>query len=825
MQRIGLEFGYAVRSLARSPGFTAVAVSTLALGIGAHTAIFSVVDWLILRPLPVAAPEELHFLAFPDGGGNLDLQFSHAELREIRDGTREIASHAAGIVFGGVAGGQPGPDGLTVDGETRPAQTAFVSGDFFPMLGISPHLGRLVLPVEGAVPDADPVVVLSYRYWESRFAGDPSVVGKKAAVNGRPVTIVGVGPRGFLGVTPIMEMEAYLPLGMISVDTGSADLVTNPRARALTVVLRLEGGGHLDRAQASLGLLGRRLLEETPRRTTTSALRAVPLRPPGIVTGSNPLPRLAGLLLTLGGVVLLLASLNVANLALVRALGRQREWAVRSALGAPRSALVRQLLAETLLLALAGGASGIVVSRFACDLLSRVPAPGQLVLAPDLHFDARTLAWTVASAFAVGLFVGLVPALRVSRTPLGGRLHDGGRSATDGRQRLRAVLVAAQVAGSLTLLVAAGLFVRSLRGAQRAELGFDPQGVVNLTLDPHQIGYGPAAGLAFYRDALERVRALPGVQSASLARSVPLQDNLSGDGVFVPGRPTPAGQSPPSITYDAVSTGYFATMGIPVLQGRDLAESDGEEGARVAVVNEAMAARLWPAGDAVGRTFVRSSDPRRAVRVVGVVGNTRLWSLSGPWEPAFYVPLAQAYSPAATLQARTGLGPDAIVREARRAVASLASTMPVLNVCTMTRALHGMNGLLLFELAAGVGAGLSALGLVLALIGVYGVMAYAVSQRTREIGIRMALGARPRQLLEAVGRHALVVVASGIVLGLLGALAVSTLIGDFLVDVTPTDPLTYAAAALLLAGVALLAALVPARRATRVDPTVALRCE
>jgi predicted permease len=825
MEQLRLDLGYAVRTLARSPGFTLIVVLTLALGLAANTATFSMVSWLVLRPLPVPDPDQLVFLAFPQGGDNVEVQFSHAELERIRDETHAVASHVAGMIFGGAPGAQSGQDGLTVDGDTRPAQTVFVSGDFFPMLGIRPHLGRFILPTEGAVPDADPVVVLSHRYWQARFGADASIVGKSAAVNGRAVTVVGVAPKGFLGVTPVMEMEVYLPLGMITVETGNADLLANPRSRAITVLARLSPRASADQVSSLLALLGRRLFEQNPRANATNALHAVPLRPPGIITGPNPLPKLALLLLGLGGLVLALASVNVANLVLVRAAARQREMAVRAALGAARCRLVRQLLAETLLLALLGGAGGIVAGRFACDLLSAVPVQSQVPFVLDLPFDGRVFAFTLALAIATGLGVGLVPALRVSREDPAALLHAGGRSTTERRHRLRGLLVATQVAGSLTLLVAAGLFVRSLRSVEQAELGFDPHGVVNLTLDPHQIGYAPTEGLAFYRQALDHVRSLPGVHSASLARSVPLGDNQMSDGIELPGHPSSPRQPPPSVAWNAVSTKYFETLRIPLLRGRDLDESDTAEGPRVALVNEAMAARFWPNEDAVGRSFIRSSDARRPVRVIGIVKDTRIGSLSGPYEPAFYVPLVQSYSNAATLQVRSALAPDAAVREVRQAVASLAPTMPVLGAGTMGRALHGPNGLLLFELAAGSATSLGSLGLALALIGVYGVMSYAVSRRTREIGIRMALGARPRAVLHMMGRDALGVVAPGIVLGLLGAFGVASVIGDFLVGVAPTDPLTYATVSLLLAGVAFLAAYVPARRATHIDPTVVLRCE
>jgi predicted permease len=390
---------------------------------------------------------------------------------------------------------------------------------------------------------------------------------------------------------------------------------------------------------------------------------------------------------------------------------------------------------------------------------------------------------------------------------------------------LRGILVAIQVGGSLTLLIVAGLFVRSLRGVQRADLGFDPRPVLNLTLDLNEIGYTDAQGRAFYRAMLERTRALPGVQSASLASVVPLSDSVQGSDLAIPGYSTSSDQQAPHAEFNAVSSEYFATMRITLKLGRDFIDADNDSSPHVAVVNQAMAERFWPGQDPLGKSFVLTSDPKHPATIVGVVQNSRMSQMYGPFEPIFYLPIAQSYAPAETLQIRSEQSAQAIVPQVRAVARSLAPTVPIYGVRTMTEVLHGGNGLLFFEVGASLATALGLLGLVLAIVGVYGVMSYAVSQRTQEIGIRIALGAQPRDILRIIGRQGVVIVVSGLTAGLLAALAVGRLVSDFLVGIAPSDPITYVGVSTLLAMIACLATYIPTRRATKIDPMVALRYE
>ena len=820
---------YALRQLRKRPGFTAVAVITLALGIGANTAVFSMVDWLVLRPLPIKAPEQMTILAFPSDGGNFDAQFSHAEFEETRKQTADIFSDAAAFTFGGLENGQ---DGLTVDGSTKPIMTVYASGSFFPTLGISPYLGRFILPSEGSVDGADPVVVLSYRYWQSRFHGNPAIVGKTVFINGHPITIVGIAPKGFLGIVPVIEAQGYLPLGMTTIQTkGSPDYLNDTRKRSLNVMARVKPGVGAYKVQSLTGLVGQRLLKEFPRDGERHALQAMPLRPfsPPLITlsgsGPNPIVQLVALFMILAGLVLLLACVNVANLFLVRAVVRQNEMAVRAALGAGRTRLLRQLLTESLLLAGFACIGGIALGIGGSRLLSSVPLQSNLPVVLDLSLDWRVYTYALVTALFTGILVGIVPALRVSSTNLGEVLHEGGRTTTGAHQRLRSMLVAVQIGGSLALLIVAGLFIRSLQSVQKFDLGFDPRHVINLSLDPSKSGYSNAQGSAFYRELLDRVRAMPGVESASLAAAVPLGDDNPSDRLTIPGYAPTKDQPEASAGYNAVSPGYFKTMGMVLLGGRDLGDADNENSTHVAVINQAMAEHFWPGQDALGRQFTMSGDPKQSITIVGIVRNSRMGELYGPFEPLFFVPIAQHDFSLRTLQIRTRGTTQPMGPEVLKTVQSLAPAVSVFGERTMTESLHGINGLLLFQLGAGLAAALGSLGLTIAIVGIYGVMSYAVNQRTREIGIRMALGAQPKEILTMICRHGLFIIAMGMTVGLLGAFAVGHLVGDFLVGIAPSDAITYISVSSLIAFVALLACYIPARRAAKVDPMVALRYE
>ncbi|HEX7287574.1 MAG TPA: ABC transporter permease [Candidatus Angelobacter sp.] len=818
---------YGARMLRKTPGFTAAAVVTLALGIGANTAIFSMVDWLMFQKLPVQDPKELTYLGFVRGGPETsDVRFSYPEYREIAE---ECGANFNGMVaaaFGGASGGQSGPDGLTFQGKTLPVQTYFVTENFFSMLGLKPALGQLIAASDGKGA-ADPVVVLSWEYWHSRFQGDPEIVGKSVAINGHSVTIIGVGPKNFFGPTPLLHIQAYLPLGMLVMDAGTpADFLIKADARPLHILARLKHGASAEQLRPALDVVGRHLLARHPRPDEKIlGMHAVPLRPPGMRSSESgsPLVRTAAIFLTLGVLVLVLACVNVANLLLVRATARQAEMAIRTALGAARRRLVRQLLTESLLLAFLGCAAGIAVGLLAAHALSTLPLPTALPVSLDFRFSWLVFAGALCATLLAILVAGVAPALQAARPDLHIVLRDAGRSLTSRRQRLRSLMVMAQVAGSLSLLIVAGLFARSLQSAQRANVGFDPHHVINLTMDPNQVGYTEAKGRAFYRDVLQRARDLPGVESASLAAWVPMGDTQFGGPIDVPGIETPKGQPRPSALYNAVSPGYFHTMGIPIERGRDLAESDSASSLHVALINQAMAEKYWPGQDPLGRQFSVPDDATHPIQIIGVVRNFRMADADSPIDPAYFVPIAQHYFPTITLHIRT-TAPDSVTRQLLPVVDSLAPAMPVYSG-TMAQALNGLNGLFLFRMGAILTGILGGLGLVLAIVGVYGVMSYAVSQRTHEIGIRMALGAQRGQILSLIGRQGILVVSAGLVIGSLVAFGVGQLIRDFLVGIGPGDALTYLLVSTLLAVVAAAACLVPARRALSVNPIAALRNE
>jgi len=817
---------YALRQLRKNPGFTLVAVITLALGIGANTAIFSMIDSLFLRPLPVRNPSELTFVAFSPGASNFDPSFSVAEVHEISEQTHQVFSATASLIFGGDAGPSNRPDGLTVDKTTKPVQPVFVSGNFFELLGIHPYLGRFILPSEGNVAGADPVVVLSYRYWKTRFNSNPDVLNKPAMVNGHAVTIVGIAPEGFLGITPIIDMEAYLPLGMAVLERGGdAGLLTDPRTRSLLIVGRLLPGTRIERANASLAIVGKNLVKGYPRTGVGNGLlQARELKPPGILNGANPVPKLAGLFLTLAALVLALACLNVANLSLVRATGRWREIAVRAALGGTRSLLIRHLLTESVLISLLGSGIGIIAGTFALRILSSLPTGTDFPVVFEFPFNGRVFIYTLVVSMLTGLAVGIVPALRVSGGNLSSILHEGGRTSTGCRQRMRTVIVAAQTGGSLALLIVAGLFVRSMGHAQHPDLGFDPQNVLNVRLDPGELGYTETQGRAFYDQLVRRVRALPGVQSASLAAMVPLEDNEQRETFTIPGYASRSGE-PLTALHNSVSADYFKTMGIVLLQGGEFSVDDNKSTASVAIINQTMAARFWPGTSPVSHLFTRTSDPQHPVQVIGVARNSRIEDTYSSYTPAFYLPISQHYTSAQTLQIRTNGLPKEAAPEVFAIVQQLAPSMPVLSVRTMTEAINGMNGLFVFNLGAELTGALGLLGLTLGVVGIYGVMAYAVGRRTHEIGVRIALGAKRTDILWMMCRQGLVIIAAGIVIGCIAAIGIGRLLGDFLVGVGPTDLLTYSCVSLLLTLVALTACFIPARRAAKVDPMVALRYE
>jgi predicted permease len=819
MQTLRQDILHGLRLLWKAPGFTIVAALTLALGIGANTAIFSMVSWLLLRPLPVQRPMDLVELAFQQRHGNVQNQFSVPAYRDIREQST--------AQFEDVAAYQIGLDGLSVDRRAERLMTYYVTGNFFSMLGLKPTIGRLLLPGEGDRPGADPILVLGYAYWQSRFNGDPSVLDKKVLLNGRPFTIVGVGPRDFHGPYPILEAQAYLPLGMHVIEGSPADFMENRGNRALVLLAELRRGVTLDQARAALKIVGQRISSEHPDTDQDLDLQAyLEVRSRPQPDPNNTMLLISSMFLGLAAMVLIVACLNVANIVLVRATTREREMAVRAALGATRVRLIRQLLTESLMLALLGGLAGLAFGYAGSRALSSLDIQTDLPILFDFAFDWRVFAYGLSAALVTGALVGIMPALRASRRDINAVLHQGGRSVVGAGARVRTALVVGQIAGSLTLLVVAGLFMRSLQAAQRTNLGFDPSHVANFYMDPTEIGYDEVRTGAFYTALLDRVRALPGVESATTASGAPMGYYNNGDTLTVDGYQPPPGQPRPSSLFLVISTDYFRTLRIPVLGGRDFTSADNADAeARVAIVNHAFAEKYWPRQDPIGRTFRMDSDATHTtLRVVGVAADARYNGITGTIPSMFYIPIGQHLHLGAlqTLQVRASGDAAAQIPVIERLIASMAPDLPVFDVKTMTQALDTLNGLMVFQLGAGLAAVLGVLGLILSVIGVYGVISYSAAQRTQEIGVRMALGARPADVLWMVLRHGSLVVGIGLVLGLLCAFGAGRLIRPFLV-IDAADPVTYSVVSGLLAIVALTACYIPARRSTTVDPVVALR--
>lgn len=820
MTTIIQDLRYGLRMLGKNPGFTAMAIVTLALGLGASATIFSGINGLFLRPLPVKDPGRLVGLAFGQRGASGEFNFSYLDFQDLRDQeTRFDGMFAYRVGFDGLS------DGKTVD---RVA-AAYVTGNYFSVLGLKPTLGRLILPSEDNVSGQDPVLVLGYSYWKSRFGGDPGVIGKQLSIDGRAVTVVGVAPESFHGLLSIVDTQAYLPLNMSRI-WGSGTWFRWRDNHTLFVVARLKRGTSVARAQASLDVIGLRLAKRYPTTDAAAAMRVFPEAEARLSPQPQPghyreeMIAVASFL-ALAALLLLLACFNVANLLLVRTTARGHEMAVRAALGARRGRLSRQALTESLLLAFLGGAAGVVAGIWSSSLLGSINLNIGLPYHLDFSFDWRVYGFAIAASIASGLVMGAAPALRAARSRPEDALHGEGRTVAGGRYRLRDALVAAQVAVSIILLVAAGLFARSLREVQRIDLGFNPRHVLNLSMNLHEGGYNEEQGREFYENLLTRAQAMPGVRSASLAALVPLGPDENDDAIHIEGRLPVPGRAATRLFDNQVSPGYFKTLRISLLRGREFTKSDNAFAPLVAVINQAMARRFWPGEDPIGKRFKVDSESNPWTQVIGVVQDGKYRGVSDEARPYFYMPLAQNYSAEQTLQVRTAQDPTAIAGALERLIHGLAPDLPVFRVQTMEQAVNTPWGLLDFRLAAGLAAALGLVGSLLAVVGVYGVISYAASRRAHEIGVRMALGAQPADVIKMIFGQGLTIVGVGVAAGVLVSLAAGGVIANFLYGVSPRDPFTYAAGVALIAAAALAACYLPARRATRIDPIGALRCE
>ncbi len=821
METLLQDFRYAFRALLKNRAITLISVVTLAIGIGANTIVFSAINAFFLRPLPVRDGDRLVTISERPPGNQDAINFSWPDFVDLKQQVQGI-SDVLGYRIDMVGVSQKGTTPERVFG-------AMVTGNYFPALGIKPAAGQFFSGDSMDRPGSEPVIVLGYSYWQKRFHGNPNIVGQQLDVDGHPMTVVGIAPEGFTGLYSVVETPVYLPLGFSAVTDPKTDLWTNRGNRQLNAFGFLNPGTTLPQVQASLRVIANRLSQQYPDRDKGLSLEVyweTMSRPqPGV--GERALVAV-GSFLILSLLVLLLACANIANLLLVRATVRRREMAVRAALGAGRFRIIRQVLTESVLLAAMGGVAGILVADLA-GLLAGKWALGSIEIPVhlDLGMDWRVLGFGCAIALLTGIFVGLTPALRISRTNVAEVLHDGGRGSSTGAggNRVRNSLVVAQIAGSFVLLVIAGLFIRSLESAQRVYLGFDSEHVADVSMDPHLVGYDEARGREFYRELETRVRALPGVQAATLAASVPLGYYNNDITVFNEGQPVDDKHPPLQIGVNAVDSSYFETLSVPVLRGRVFTDADTEKSTAVAVINKTMADRLWPNQDAIGKRFSTKGASGPFIQVVGIVADGKYFSIGEDPRPFLYLPLTQNYSSLATLLVRTSGDPAAILPILQRSIHEFAPGLPVFDAETMNQSIGGANGFMLFRLGANCSLALGLLGLTLALVGVYGVLSYVTTQRTQEIGIRMALGASRGEILKFVFRQASIVVGVGALIGIVLSLAAARAVSGMLVGVGASDPITLVSVTAFLVAIALLASYVPARRATKVDPLVALRYE
>ncbi|HUF50737.1 MAG TPA: ABC transporter permease [Longimicrobiales bacterium] len=803
---------YAARQLARNRVYSAAAIITLALGIGLNTAVFSTVHALLFRPLPgVHEPDRLVqvYRSHPtiEYGSN-----SIPHFNDVRARARDV--------FAGVAAWRFVPVHVSVDGRTARVMGQLVSADFFAVLGARMAHGRGFLPEEAVGRGAHPVAVLGHGTWRTMFGGDPTVVGRTVVLNGRSYEVVGVAGAGFRGPIAVVEPALWVPLMQLEHFMPGAAANFEQRGNSfLLSFARLQPDVTVEQARARMATLVAELREEFHGHYDEQSIHIVPQAEAGMNPQWQGAQRaLSAVLMAVVAVLLLIACVNVANLMLARARQRSREMAVRLSLGAGRGQLVRQLLIESLLLALIAGAAALLLARLAIGVLNGVRLPFEFPISPDLRLSGPVLAFTLAVSLVTGFVFGLVPALQATAPALVPALK--GESLPGGsRARASRVLVVVQMALSLVLLIAAGLFVRSLAAAVEIETGFDDANVLIATVDPGLQGYDRARAEAFYATLGERLRAQPSVVAVGFAEMVPLGMGDQQRGVAIPGY-VPATGETMSFDYNIVTPGYFEAMGIATLRGRVFTGSDAANGARVVVINEQFGERFWPGEDPVGRTVVVTGEEHT---VIGVVPTGRYHSLGEAPKPYYYLAQAQWWNWAMTVHVRTAGDPARFEPMLRAEVRALDPDLPLADMRTMTEALGF--ALLTARLAGTALAAFGLLGLLLAAIGIYGVMAQSVTQRTREIGIRMAVGAAHAQVVGALMRQGLTLVAMGAVLGLAGGWGAWRLVRGMLHGTTAPDVVTFTVVPLLLIAVAACAIWIPARRAARVDPVVALRTE
>jgi predicted permease len=806
---------FSVRSLRKSPGFTAVVILTLALGIAANTTVLSWMSATLLNPIPgVAHTSDLVTVDRGDRSGYATPPFSYPDLRDLSERTKTLS---------GVLGWHD--DYMSLTGVAKPERIygALTTASYFDVLGVHPILGRTFLPEEGTPRAGAAVIVIGYAVWQNHFAGDPQIVGKTIQINRHPYTVIGVAPRDFTGCKTGLRTDLWIPLSMDRDVWGS----NRPDYRGvvwLNALGKLRAGVTKNQAEAELNLLMQGIVERFPEdhRDRPNEISLDPLwRSPFGINGY--LYKILPMLLGLAGVLLLLACANVASLLLVRSVGRRREIAIRLGMGASRKQIIRQFLIESLLLGLLGGTAAIVITVWTSRSLVAFFPPSSLPLTNDAHIDQRVLLVTIAVSILAAIIFGILPALRSSSLPVQSVLKEEATSVslTLHKSRLLSGLVVAQISLSLVLLVCAGLFTRSLQKAQQSDPGFEASHLLLASYELSPVGYTRATGVAFNRQVLDRLSALPGVESVTLADFSPLSFSIHSDYLQIEGY-VPQPHEWMEISRAIVGPNYFRTLRTSVISGREFTEADTLNSQLVAVVNQAFVDRYLPGESANGKQVTDSGD---RFTIVGVARNAKYRLLTSPTEPVIYLPIYQAFRPTqnTTIHLRTTGDPRTMASSVEETIHQLNPELPLFNVNPLSVTMQ--LGTLFGRVAATFAGSFGLLAMLLAALGIYGVVAYTTRQRTREIGIRMALGAEKGGIYSLVLGQGFRLTLAGLVVGTALAVAFTRVLKAQLFGVSETDAITFTSVGLLLAVVALVACHIPARRATRVDPMVALRHE
>ena len=820
MESIIQDIRYGIRMLTKNPGVTAVAVLTLALGIGANTAIFSGVSAFTMRPLPVPEPNRVvRPVEMAEDRGISD-EVSYPDFADYRNQTTVFEAMSAEDML---------PVALDSESQSDVIWGQVVSGSYFDVVRVKPIMGRTFLPEEDKVAGANPVVVISHSLWQRRFDADPNIVGKTIRLSNRGYQVIGVMPPSFAGSKFALAMVFWAPMAMVEELRRSPGLLSDRGSHWMNVLARLKPGVTLEQASQEMQSIAGRLNQAYPneRASTTSAKVETEIDA-RFEEAATVMKSGSAIAMAIVGLVLLIACANVANLMLARAAARRKEIGIRLALGASRVRLVRQLLTESLLLSLLGGGFGLLLAFWVTDLMQGfVPVLEYNIVADFFALDRSALIFTLIVSLATGLIFGLAPAWHSSNPALVPILKGDLAAAERLRGRrfsLRPALVVVQVALSLAVLVCGGLFIKSFRKAQTMDPGFGTKSALIVSLNPELVGYDAERSRNFFRQVIERTSSVPGVEAAASARLMPLGDSSNSNGpILKEGETLSRGSAGRTIMTNVVSAGFFRVLQIPFVEGRDFDDRDQPKSQRVVIINQEMAEMLWPGESAVGKRIFIGTESREANEVVGVVKTGKYRNLAEDPKPYFYYPMTQRRPASMMLVMRTNVDPRSVVGAVRQEVQNIDRSVPVSVIKTMDE--HMTYALWAPNMAASLSLGFGVVAILLSAVGLYSVMAYVVSQRTREVGIRMALGANRADVLKMIAAQGMRLAVIGVVIGLLLSLAMARALSSLLIGISGYDVTTFVVVSTLLVMVALIACYLPARRATRIDPLVALRYE